>query len=347
MGFIYKITNTINGKVYIGQTSRTVAVRWQEHKRYSRNENPQHSRKLYYAIRKYGIDSFTIDEIEECDDDIRAEREQYWISFYDSCNNGYNITVGGDGTKKFQNQKLIELWNKGLQRDEIANEFGICLETVTKRLHENGITSSEISERKHKVPIKYKMIHKYSSDGEYIESFDYEYAKDKLFKGTIPNNLAGKLINGFQWRYRKFKKTRPLLIEPKKHSSTIYEPKEVHQYTIDGQYIRSYDSLAKASKTLGGKGTAGIKKSCESNSRSSLGYRWSYEKLDCLPPFEKRTTSSAKVAAVDENNNIINVFDSIKSAAEHYHITPHSIYMVCSGRLPKTANTKFIYYNSA
>ena len=49
-------------------------------------------------MRKYGIEHFTIEAIEECPINILSEREKYWISEFDSYHNGYNATLGGDGS---------------------------------------------------------------------------------------------------------------------------------------------------------------------------------------------------------------------------------------------------------
>ena len=93
MGYIYKITNLINGKVYIGQTRRTIEIRWRDHVYDSkRSEYPIHR-----AIRKYGVDNFKIEMLEECENDKLDEKEIYWIKEYDSTNSdkGYNATSGG------------------------------------------------------------------------------------------------------------------------------------------------------------------------------------------------------------------------------------------------------------
>ena len=50
---------------------------------------------MYKAFRKYGVENFTFEEIEEVENDLLDEREKYWISFYDSYYNGYNSTIGG------------------------------------------------------------------------------------------------------------------------------------------------------------------------------------------------------------------------------------------------------------
>ena len=93
MGYIYKIINNINSKVYVGQTNGTLSRRWSLHKQMHKT----HSFVLYRAMRKYGIEHFTMELIEECDDNLLDEREKYWINYYDSYNNGYNMTLGGTG----------------------------------------------------------------------------------------------------------------------------------------------------------------------------------------------------------------------------------------------------------
>lgn len=87
---IYRITNRINGKKYVGQTSRTLARRFLEH-----------ANNLKYAIgqamQKYGIENFAIELIEVCETREQAnDRERYWIAFYDCiAPHGYNLTDGG------------------------------------------------------------------------------------------------------------------------------------------------------------------------------------------------------------------------------------------------------------
>ena len=94
MGRIYKITNDINNKIYIGQTIKTLTKRWQQHKCNSTKEYFKQI-VLYKAFKKYGIEHFHIEEIEEVENDLLDEREKYWIRCYDSYNQGYNSTIGG------------------------------------------------------------------------------------------------------------------------------------------------------------------------------------------------------------------------------------------------------------
>ena len=138
MNIIYKITNTTNNKSYIGQTARSLAERWSEHKKnaYSLNLN----RPLYYAMRKYGIESFIIEVLEEVDNQtLLDEREQYWIRYYDTYGRGYNATLGGDGSYRLDYEKIILLYEKEQNASEVARQMNVSVEAVRDTLHRSGI----------------------------------------------------------------------------------------------------------------------------------------------------------------------------------------------------------------
>lgn len=93
---IYRLVNQTNGKVYIGYTSKSIKTRMNEHRSGSNKRNT----KLYAAIRKYGWENFKFDIIYQSLDGQHCLKtmEKYFIKEYDSLNNGYNLTEGGDGT---------------------------------------------------------------------------------------------------------------------------------------------------------------------------------------------------------------------------------------------------------
>ena len=94
--YIYKITNKVNGKVYIGQSIRPIEQRFQRHI----NDAVNNILDTHFAraIRKYGKENFYIELVETCDNQTELNlRERYWIRKYDSINNGYNET---DATSK-------------------------------------------------------------------------------------------------------------------------------------------------------------------------------------------------------------------------------------------------------
>ena len=91
--FIYKITNIINNKVYVGQTTETLEKRFKRHMGYQKNSNDT---KFYRAVKKYGVENFRIDLIEEVETQEELNiREEYWIRELDSVERGYNSYYGG------------------------------------------------------------------------------------------------------------------------------------------------------------------------------------------------------------------------------------------------------------
>jgi hypothetical protein len=91
MSIIYKTTNTINGKIYIGQAAI---------------DDPTYlgsGIQITGAIKKYGRDKFNRQVIEECSTDVVNSREIYWIKFYNAIDRkvGYNISAGGTGGNHF------------------------------------------------------------------------------------------------------------------------------------------------------------------------------------------------------------------------------------------------------
>lgn len=103
---IYKIYNTNNTKLYIGQTIFDAEKRFCEHKR---KANRGVKGKLYSAMRKHGIENFYVESIEQIDmtDDYQTvlnDREKYWIKFYDTVDNGYNVTWGGDTNPMYSDE---------------------------------------------------------------------------------------------------------------------------------------------------------------------------------------------------------------------------------------------------
>lgn len=96
-GIIYKYTNKINGKVYIGQTV--------DEERRIKNHKKLYGDSLFHrAIKKYSFDGFDYDVIERVDESLLNQQEIYWISYYKSndIQFGYNLTSGGEGTRGYK-----------------------------------------------------------------------------------------------------------------------------------------------------------------------------------------------------------------------------------------------------
>ena len=102
-GIIYKITNKINGKSYIGLTTTSLKKRWLGHKYSSKTENYP----LYYSIRKYGIENFTIELITECYSKQELNSKEKELIIFYKCRNrdfGYNLDEGGNSFGKMSEE---------------------------------------------------------------------------------------------------------------------------------------------------------------------------------------------------------------------------------------------------
>jgi len=93
---IYKITNLINNNAYIG-LSINIENRWKSHReRAFDSDNKEYDKVLYQAFRKYGLENFKWEVLEECKPEELKEKEIYWINYYNTFKKGYNATPGGD-----------------------------------------------------------------------------------------------------------------------------------------------------------------------------------------------------------------------------------------------------------
>ena len=182
MAYIYQITNDINGKIYIGKTEFSIEKRFKEHCQDAfRDRNEK--RPLYAAMRKYGIEHFHIELIEETDNP--EEREVFWIENKRSFKNGYNATVGGDGKKYIDYDLVISSYKEIKSIADTAKALNISADSVSNILRQNNISiisSSEVNLNKYG-----KITNMYSLEGEFLKSFS---STNEAAQYMIDNNLT-------------------------------------------------------------------------------------------------------------------------------------------------------------
>ena len=139
MATVYKITDNTTGKVYIGVTKKRIEQRLSSHFYESRKPNRNH-RKLYRAINQAGEANFSIEKIEDCSDDVRFERERYWIAAYNSFESGYNDTFGGSGRNKCDYQVIAKTYKEVKNIKQTAELLGIDVFTVKSALDFVGVS---------------------------------------------------------------------------------------------------------------------------------------------------------------------------------------------------------------
>lgn len=171
---IYKITNLINGKSYIGQ-SVNIQKRFSAHK--SAAFNPNHKNynfPLYKAIRKYGIENFSFEILEECNMSELDDKEIYYIAKYNTHSKfGYNQDNGGNQASHYVklSDELVDLIIQRLKTsldnsEDIGEDFGVTGRTI------RGINSGDYCYKDSETyPIR-PPLYNMSEDGT-LKEFEY------------------------------------------------------------------------------------------------------------------------------------------------------------------------------
>lgn len=121
IGKIYLIRNLVNGKGYVGQTTRSLVFRFNQHK-YQANNGSEGA--LHRAMRKYGFENFEIKEVASCEGLLLNDLEKHYIKFYGTyapTGHGYNLTKGGDGCS--EGRILTKEGRLGLRSAHAGNSY--------------------------------------------------------------------------------------------------------------------------------------------------------------------------------------------------------------------------------
>ena len=203
MAYFYQITNDINQKIYIGKTENSIEKRFKEHCKDAfrdKNEN----RPLYRAMRKYGIEHFHIELLEETNEP--EEREKYWIEQKGSFKYGYNATLGGDGKRYVDYDLIYTLWKEGLTILEISQKLHHATQTVAIALKNNGVTSLERAQRGYSTITKAVMMLDAKTD-EILQIFPSVQEAFKFLNKQSSGHIADvckgkrKTAYGYKWKY--------------------------------------------------------------------------------------------------------------------------------------------------
>lgn len=191
--YIYKITNIINDKKYIGQTINPI-IRWKQHQKLG-NGNTKNS-LLYKAMQKYGIENFVFEVIEGPIENYN-EREIYWIKKYNTYIGvkdswGYNLTEGGEDPPHPQgvdHHYCTHSSEEILQIKYLISKTKLPFSQIAKTFNYN-ISSIE---RINKGEIWNNSLEQYPLRAEGTKNFAKERA-DNIKKDLLYSNLTQKEI---------------------------------------------------------------------------------------------------------------------------------------------------------
>jgi|LGVE01.1.fsa_nt_gb transposase len=139
-GSIYIIRNTVNEKVYIGQTKYPIKKRFKEHLKASKDKTK--NAKFQLVLREYGVDKFYVELLEEnIELNETDKKEKHYIKKYDSYINGYNSTIGGENKLAHNDDlnEIIGLYKQGSTLTQIAKKYHICAKSISATLKDKNI----------------------------------------------------------------------------------------------------------------------------------------------------------------------------------------------------------------
>lgn len=286
MGYIYIITNDINNKVYIGQTISTVEHRWGEHKTkaYYVAGDSRNDTVFYKAIRKYGIDHFQAKELEYVEDNsMLSDRECYWIAEYNSYQEGYNSTIGGEGRQWYNYQDFKNLWDKGYSVDEIAKEYECERNTVYYALSGFKGWSEEAKQRQKEKAIKAMQSSRkicvdcYDLKGNFLNTYESSRAAAHALDMNESMVSTALSTGGRALKYLFVKHGEPA---PKPYRKTGARP--VNQYDLQGNFIATYEAGEEAALAIGKTRSAAnsIRLVCKGDRKTAYGYKWKWREED-------------------------------------------------------------------
>jgi group I intron endonuclease len=250
MGYIYKITNIVNNKCYIGETVQEPRKRWIKH--ISSVNTTKDCPVLAAAMNKYGIDKFKFEVLIICFDEDRHKYEKEYIKKYNSQRpNGYNILDGGQYGGSRLGTKLSE-------------ETKTKVSKALKEFHKDNPNNFEKYREKHSMVMKNS------------EKWKQSMAERILPKYTI-SSKSDAVKEKIRESVKKYFETNGSCTNKKKHSKimTKINGRSVEQYSKDSELIARFDSIKHASVHTSAKRSS-IQAAAAGRIKMAGGFIWKY-----------------------------------------------------------------------
>ena len=277
---IYKVTNKINGKIYIGQTIQPLNIRWSSHcSEYSG------CTAIKRAIKKYGVENFTIEQIDVATTQEELDqKEQHYIEYYKSLvPNGYNLTTGGEhphltdevrkklserqmGDKNYWfGKKFTEEHRRKISESNKGKRLGIKLSDETKRklseTHKGRPSNNVISEQCRRAAIA-------SRKGKPL-SLETRKKLSEIFKGREFSDETRKKLSVANTGKHHSEETKCKLRELNIGSKS---PKAKRVICIEtGEIFGCVEDALRRCNIQGG-----ISEVCKGKQKTAAGFHWRY-----------------------------------------------------------------------
>ena len=264
---IYKITNSINDKIYIGQTTTSLEKRFRGHLGDMEREV---NNKFYNAMKKHGAENFYIEPIEIGINSLESlsEREVFWIRYYDTYNNGYNSTEGGEISPMMYASVRTKVSNalKGrVFSDEHRQKLSLA------NLGKEGVPHTE----EHKSYMRELMTGREVSEETREKLREASLGKTQS-KETIEKRM--KYVRGVPKSKEHTMKLAKILNENRFVASGADSPVSIAVDQIDkntNKVLKRFETISDAETSLGVKrGTGAISRAISGERKTAYGYKW-------------------------------------------------------------------------
>lgn len=358
-GYIYKITNLINEKVYIGQTTTTIDHRWGQHKTYRSKRN-----HLYSALDKYGIENFKIEEIshytrktKEKLIQILNKKEIYYIAKYNSTNPdfGYNISIGGNSNIGTCMAFAVDAYNLNGElirsyesTTDAANDLKICITEVQKCCKGKALVVAKkyVFRYKGEPFDKYNLYHykrstfvyQFDLDGNFIKKYDNFTQAALAVTGNRDSHVAIKnsAIGENRTAYNYYWSTDDNFdFDLENYRNRM----PVDKYDFEGNFICTYSSLSDASMELFNNlsGVCNISLCCKGESSQAYNYIWRFKGDPFILNDKKIRLLRVPIDQYSVDGELLNTFDSFQDALRYLDKRLDqgcNIRMCCNGESP-------------
>ena len=359
-GFIYKIINDVNDKVYIGQTITTIKERWWQHKYSVKKHSPNDF--LHNAMEKYGFEKFNIEIIENVYKNTKKdlkiildEKEKFYINKFNSNdrNFGYNITPGGQSGERGLKRNIKQYSLDGIFIE--THKFISTIEKIADTMHvihdccngkikyaygyiwryeDDAVDKYSLpTEREKKSAIiranfDCKII-KYDFYGN--KKFTYKDIDDAAIKENVSRRDIINCCNGrivyinnhiFRFENDDFDKYQ---IFRKNNKITL-------QYALNGNLLYVYNNATEAS-AITGISIGSICNVCNGRNKTAGGYIWRYVENIFEIPDLSNSTMQKQVYQYNREGILLNIFKNETEAALNTGINSSYISEVCNGKI--------------
>lgn len=276
MGYIYKITNTVNNKCYIGVTTATNPnERWHNHKSAIRANIG--CPFLQTAFKKHGEDAFKFEVLIICfDEDVFKFENDYIVKYNSMIPNGYNAAEGGKIGMSFLGKKHTEETKKIISKKSKAHN-----------------ANPEVRERARQNAIQFNNTHNIGELMRKSEKWQKALAEGRFSNRSQTEESKKKISEGLKRYYKNNKNDGSTTNCKRSEVMRKVHGRKVSQYTKEGQFIASFDSIIEASEKNNLK-CSNLQSCASGRSKTAGGFIWKYEEPKDTPVIEEQNQAGSQ-----------------------------------------------------